>query len=438
MNLNIFTYELKHFYRNKAKLYSYIVFMFLSLYALINVYNIKEKQQDTINEICHKKEQERLKVIKWYENNQIGPDDKSWVNINDPFWAILYNPTYVIKNPSKLYPMGIGQSEQYGFYKQTKRWSSTYDTDMAEEISNYERLINGSVDFSFLIIFLLPVLYIILTYNINTLERDLDFHKLISIQCIKLKKWVISRLLFYLILILVSISSLIIIVGLASGGFEVIVQILKLIFLSNIYIFSFAVIYYFINIKSKNSSSSSFKMISIWMIFCVIIPGSVHQYANYKYPANFMTDFLDTNRKETYEIFELDNIDLHNLLIELYPSLENLDNFENQKLKDQAIRRSISAIVNQMNIHAANEIEIQNENKNKLIKSSYAYNPVSFVQNLWNSYTETDYYAYKNYRFQVQESITARNELMLKEIWNNKVSDKKTYLKYIQTLKLEN
>ena len=146
MNLNLFKYELKHFYRNKAKFYSYIVFMFLSLYALINVYNIKEKQLDTINEIYNKQEQERLKVINWYENNQTGPDDKSWVNINDPFWAILYNPTYVIKEPSELYPLGIGQSEQYGFYKQTKRWSSTYDTDMAEEISNYERLINGSVE----------------------------------------------------------------------------------------------------------------------------------------------------------------------------------------------------------------------------------------------------------------------------------------------------
>ena len=438
MNINIFKYELKHFYRNKAKFYSYIVFIFLSLYALINVYDIKEKQLDTINEIYNKQEQERLKVINWYENNQTGPDDKSWVNINDPFWAILYNPTYVIKEPSKLYPLGIGQSEQYGFYKQTKRWSSTYDTDMAEEISNYERLINGSVDFSFLIIFLLPVLYIILTYNINTLEKDLYFHKLISVQCIKVKKWLISRLLFYLILILVSINSLIITVGLTSGGFEIMGQILKLIFLSNIYIFSFSIIFYFINIKSKNSSSSSFKMISIWMIFCVIIPGSVHQYANYKYPGNFMTDFLDTNRKETYEVFKLDNIDLHNLLIELYPSLGNLDNFEDKNLKEQAIRRSISVIINQMNIHAANKIEIQNENKNKLIKSSYIYNPVSLVQNLWNSYTETDYYAYRKYRFQVQKSITARNELMLEEIWNNQVSDKKTYLKYIQTLKLDN
>ena len=44
--------------------------------------------------------------------------------------------------------------------------SSTYDPDIAEEISNYERLINGSIDFSFLIIFLLPILYNF--YNINS------------------------------------------------------------------------------------------------------------------------------------------------------------------------------------------------------------------------------------------------------------------------------
>ena len=39
-----------------------------------------------------------------------------------------------------------------------------------EEISNPERLANGSIDFSFLIIFLLPILLIILTYNISGLE----------------------------------------------------------------------------------------------------------------------------------------------------------------------------------------------------------------------------------------------------------------------------
>ena len=53
-------------------------------------------------------------------------------------------------------PLGIGQSQQYGFYKKINRWSSTYDDDIVEEISNYERLINGNIDFSFLVIFSSP------------------------------------------------------------------------------------------------------------------------------------------------------------------------------------------------------------------------------------------------------------------------------------------
>ena len=47
-------------------------------------------------------------------------------------------------------PLGIGQSQQFGFYKKINRWSSTYDDDIVEEISNYERLINGNIDFLFL------------------------------------------------------------------------------------------------------------------------------------------------------------------------------------------------------------------------------------------------------------------------------------------------
>ena len=98
-------------------------------------------------------------------------------------------------------PLGIGQSQQYGFYKKISRWSSTYDDDIVEEISNYERLINGNIDFSFLVIFLLPILLIILTYNINGLEKDFDFYKLVSNQNNRVKIWIFTRLLFYFILV---------------------------------------------------------------------------------------------------------------------------------------------------------------------------------------------------------------------------------------------
>ena len=115
-------------------------------------------------------------------------------------------PSYVFKAP---YYLGIGQSQQFGFYKKINRWSSTYDDDIVEEISNYERLINGNIDFSFLVIFLLPILLIILTYNINGLEKDFGFHKLISIQNNRVQIWIFTRLLFYLFLVIFSVNILI-------------------------------------------------------------------------------------------------------------------------------------------------------------------------------------------------------------------------------------
>ncbi len=434
MSFSIFKFEFRHFVKSKAKLFSYLLFMLLCMFSIYNGFEIMQKQIETIEEINTKKETDTFELIEWFEKNKKGPTDKPWVNIEDPYWSIRYTPSYVFKTPSPLFPLGIGQSEQYGFYKKVTRWSSTYDTDMVEEISNYERLIHGNIDFSFLIIFLLPILIIILTYNINGLEKDLKFHKLISVQNRKINYWLFNRLLFYLFLILFSVDTLILSVGLFNDLACDLISILKIIFLSNLYIFFISVIFYFLNKHAKNSKSVAFKMISVWLMLCVVIPGSVHQYASFKYPTNYMTDFLDVNRKQTYEVFKLDDLDLYDVLIEMHPELMETKKAEDTILDSQLIRRSLSTIINQMNISAANQIEIQNENKNKLIRSSYFFNPVSFVQNLWNSYTATDYSAYADFRLKIQNAISSRNKLIVLELWKEKSVDKETYLEYLKIL----
>ena len=133
-----------------------------------------DKQLNTIKNIKEQETESLAKVLNWFENDLSGPEDRSWVDITDPYWAIRYSPTYVIKEPSLLLPLGIGQAEQYGYYQKLSIWSSPLDNDIVEEISNYERLINGNIDFSFLILFLLPLLIIILTYNVRGLESDLE------------------------------------------------------------------------------------------------------------------------------------------------------------------------------------------------------------------------------------------------------------------------
>ena len=140
---NIFFYEFYHFRKNNSKVVTYLIFLFACVYAIITGFNLQDKQLQTISHIENEQKNELNKVFNWFENEMSGPKGKNWIDIKKPNWSFRYIPLYTIKEPSKLMPLGIGQAEQYAYYKEVTNWSSTFDPDMREEISNPERIVNG-------------------------------------------------------------------------------------------------------------------------------------------------------------------------------------------------------------------------------------------------------------------------------------------------------
>jgi len=430
---NIFLYEFKHFSRSKAKVFAFLLFVIASIYALYNGFNLQNKQQETLASIEQKRQEGITKILSWYDEGKKRPEERPWIDITTPFWALWNLPTYSIKEPSPTLPLGIGQAEQYGYYKRVTNWSSVYDNDMVEELANPERLVNGNIDFSFLVIFLLPILLVIFTYNINGLERDLNFDKLIVIQTGSTQKWILARLSFYSTILVATVSFFILAVALINNSLKS--EVFTLVLLSTLYIILWTLVCYFIILKSHSSSSIAFKMISFWLIFCVLIPGAVHQLASIKYPANYMTDYLDANRKEAYEMSELPLDTLYTRLVINYPDLKKTKHGQDSIIDEDIINNSASSLVNQLNKVAITRIEQQNDAKNKFITLSYWYNPISFVQNKWNSLTNTDYNAYQDYRNNVQKSIDKKIELLVFECWNKKKVDKEIFQNYLNFLK---
>ncbi len=434
--ISIFLYEFRHFRRNTSKVISYLLFVFASLYAIYNGFDLQDKQRDTLHNIQQEQQEELLKVLNWFEDGKNGPTDRSWVDIHEPYWSLRYSPTYTFKSPSALLPLGIGQAEQYGYYKEITFWSSTYDNDMVEELANPERLVNGNIDFSFMVIYLLPVLLIILTYNIGGFEKDSRFEQLIAIQSGSIPKWLMTRYLFYTVLLLGTVVFLIFGVAMINNAFGLLLSNLGALLLLNIgYILFFAVIFYLVLLYGSGSSSIAFTMIGIWLMLSVIVPGSVHQYASMKYPVNYMTDYLDVNRKETYATYSLPSEILYERLLTIYPTITETKLGLESETNKAVINRSVSAIINQMNKTAVEQIEQTNDEKNDLIRGSYWFNPISYVQNQWNAYTSSDYYSYKNYRMNVQQAIDKKMKLFVFETWNKTNVDKTTYEQYIQKLK---
>ena len=62
-------------------------------------------------------------------------------------------------------------------------------------------------------------------------------------------------------------------------------------------------------------------------------------------------------------------------------------------------------------------------------------NPVTTFQNEMNALAETDFYAYRDYRKEIQDMIDNKIELILEDTWNDVTVDKNRYAEYVKILK---
>lgn len=428
--------EFRHFARNPFKTVSLILFICAAFYGLQNGYSLFSKHNNEIAAIKNKNAETVKKISKWFDEGKKGPEDQPWIDVTTPFWAIWNAPSVVVKTPSPLMPFSIGQAEQFGYYKNVTNWSTTFDSDLAEEIANPERLLSGTIDFSFVVLYLLPVLTIILLFNIGGLEKDLGFDRMILINHNSKMKWLLARHTFYFILLIIVMLLLLLPYALITGALQNdIVGFIKLSFYILLYLLFWFSIFYIINLSSSGSAGIALKMIATWLLFCVLIPGTIHQIASLKYPPNYMTDYIRVNRDEVNKLRKLSLKTQREMLIKTMPELLQTKYGKDTTINEDIISKSASALANDLTKKAAQVIEAEQEQKNIFIRSFYSINPVVFFQNKINAIAGNDYYAYKKFRSKIQAMIDKKINTALMDCWNKEVVTKEKYLKYVEQFK---
>jgi ABC-2 type transport system permease protein len=433
-NLGIFLYEWKHFIRSPFKIVALLLFVLSAIYGLHNGANLYKKQKVEIEKINQKVAEQQQKILAYYEKGEKGPKDRPWIDVTTPFWATWNVSTYAFKKPSQAMVYSIGQAEQYGFYKQISVWASPYDADMAEEISNPERLQSGTLDFSFIVLYLLPLLLLILLYNIKGAEAEQGFLPLIEVQTGSKNAWLLARVAFYGMLSMVVLAGLMfygaMLTGVLSVENSVFINILLLLFF---YLSFWTGIYFFILRQGKSSVINTLQMIGIWMLFAFIIPATVHQWVSIEKPANLMTDFIDVTRDGQEKLFsQPDSVQLKQL-IELFPQISKSPFIKDSNKTKEALSFSASGLGSKMIKEAIAPIKGQSEAKNALIQKTYWFNPITFFQNQLNALTQTQYNNYENYRTDIQTLIDKRIKIMVIDIWNDVKVDKQKYMEYTKT-----
>ena len=428
--------EISHLTRSPFKIISILFYMIAAIYGCQNGYGLFKKHNNEITSIKNNYEESIEAMLVQYDGIENGSIDKPRRDPTAPYWAIWNTPSYAFKYPSPMMVFSLGQSEQYGYYKRVTNWSSTFDNDLAEEIANPERLAMGTLDFNFVLIYLTPILLIILLFNIGGLERDLNFDQLVYVNNISKKSWLLARFTFYFAILNVLLFGLLIFYGLLSAVFQnEAINFLKLSMLILIYTLIWFIVFYLINFWGDGSPDQALKMITTWLFFCIIIPGAFHQISSLKYSTNYMTDYLDVSRDKRYGIFELSIDTLQSKLFKTFPIIQNTSYAADTSLNNDIVNKSISGLVNILNKEVAQKIEKSNENKNQFIKRYFILNPVMYFQNKINTFTKTDYYAYKRYRQNIQSIIDKKINIILMDTWNKVEVNKDKYIKYVNAFK---
>jgi len=433
--ITILLFEFRHFIRSPFKITAFVLFIAAAVYGLQKGYELFLEQHTEIAALNDQKTENIQQVLTWFDEGKKGPENRPNIDITTPFWAIWRASSIAYKIPSPLMPFSIGQAEQFGYYKNVSVWSSVYDADLAEEVANPERLAIGTLDFSFVLLFLLPVLSILLLFNIGGLEKDLGFNSLIQVNNISGKNWLISRFAFYFLILITGLVALMLPYAMLSGALNSgLFQFLKLLLYIVFYTLLWFLVFYFVNLYGSGSVDQALKMLAVWLLFCILIPGAIHQVVSLKYPASYMTDFIDVNRAEAYKIWDLPNDSVNKLLVEAFPELAGT-HFGRDTASEPRVIGQSSGLINLLRKEAVMAIENNNENKNRFIKITSPINPVTWFQNKLNAISGTDYYAYAQFRTNIQTVIDKKIHTLLMDGWNKETVNKEKYLQYVEHFK---
>jgi len=143
-----------------------------------------------------------------------------------------------------------------------------------------------------------------------------------------------------------------------------------------------------------------------------------------------MVDLIDVKREKTSEIYEQSKELIDAQLFKLYPDLKETKTFRDTTIVKNDRGYSTDALVNIEMKNATKGIEADNYAKNKLVETTYWFNPLTYFQNKLNKLTSTHYEDYESYRNEIQKSVDNRLETMVFDIWNNVEVDKLRYLEY--------
>lgn len=288
----------KNFIRSKGTKIGLIFLLLIGFISLLIGQEFQQKQEQ--NSIEAKKYQKEHLV----QNAEFHKDDIGLLLYYDKFSFV--NKTFPINS------LAIGQRDvNPSIQSVTIRGLEAQKYD--SELNNPNNLLSGNLDFSFVLVYLFPLLIIAFTYNIISEEKESGTWKIVATQSSNTFLYILK--LFYIrILTLIALLTIVLVLAVLFLNIPVDKSFLAFYGIGILYlIFWFAVCFFIVSLQ-KNSNFNAVILLTIWLFLIIILPATINTYIVNKYPVpealeltlkqrNAFHEKWDTDKKVTVEKF---------------------------------------------------------------------------------------------------------------------------------------
>jgi len=299
----IFFYEWKLLLRNKILLLALILFTAIACISLnkgVRYYNIQKTEADTVR-VGSQRAYLKLK-------NKFNTADFSQAKRLDieGVWAVDWSLwEYAVKEENPLSAISIGQNDIYSKIKRT-RFATEIFSGEQDEFKNPEQLLTGNLDLSYFILFIFPLLFIAISYNTASADKESGVNKILATQKFSIKGITATRILFKWLISLAPFVFTIIITYLTINSYKNFTTASFLLWVNIALVYAtfwLSVVLFIVNL-GWNSMINILSLAGIWLLLLIGIPGILNSWFQYKYPSSTQQQITKL-RDEKAKLYEL-------------------------------------------------------------------------------------------------------------------------------------
>ena len=210
-----------------------------------------------------------------------------------------------IKDPMPLSALSLGLMDVQPWYQQVK-FTRNFNDQTWAPVTNPMMLLAGNFDYSFVLVYLLPMLILAFCYSLYSAEVDAGTLSLLAVQGSDVKQVIRLKLLFRFLLSGV-ILTLLNTIGFLSATRKADYtpgMLIGWMLVTWVYLFFWITIAYLALALKKTAMVTALYLASAWLLLLIIIPSLVNSYIQVKYPLPLQDEIASFRRHQSEEIWD--------------------------------------------------------------------------------------------------------------------------------------